>query len=42
MDFINLALDIECFLNNFGKKKKRTSLVKTQKGLGQQSAVAFK
>lgn len=41
MDFINLALDIECFLNNFCKKK-ITPLVKTQKGLGQQSAVAFK
>lgn len=35
MDFINLASDVECFLNNFGKKKKKKkSLVKTQKGVG--------
>lgn len=33
MDFINLALDIECFLNNFGKKKKNSSGENTE-GVG--------
>lgn len=32
MDFINLALDIECFLNNFGKIKKKLLWGKHRRG----------